>query len=57
MAKALDEISTLKRQANTQAETINRYSRRNHALQARVEALQGLVGKIGITHTGGARND
>ena len=55
VARLMDRIETLSKANDTQAETINRYSRRNAALERRVEALQAMVGKVSITPSGGAR--
>lgn len=56
LSRALDEINTLKAQIETQADLITKHRRKICELERRNAALQGIVGKIGITRTGGARN-
>ena len=57
LTRLLDDLNTLKQQVETQADTITRYRRRNSALQSENEALQAMVGKVGITRTQGAKRE
>ena len=55
LTRLIDERDTLKQQVETQAGLIERYRRRNSALQRRNADLQAIVGKAGITRTQGAK--
>ena len=57
LTRLIDERDTLKQQVETQASLIERYRRRNSALQRQNADLQAMVGKAGITATQGAKRE
>lgn len=57
ISRALDEINTLKAQIETQADLITKHRRKICELERRNTALQGIVGKVGITATTGPHSE
>ena len=55
LTRLLDDLNTLKQQVEVQAGLIERYRRRNYALQRRNDVLQAVVGKYDLHVTHGAK--